>query len=295
MRFFKIIGTAAALCKLASQSTPFKNISILEKNTKTVSHAGAKYGNGNLNGNQNDGYYRRSSDDETEMKIEKRNLRISMPSDDIGDIDDYLVSEKKNTTNNNNNNNLNEDINNLTISSKSNIIIKNNDKDIIINSPNARLTLALYEYMAIGTSMSLQAVDTIVSCCLNDFKDIMDYQHAFREYIINTAANDPKFNKNKQTLLKNENQRIKNEKNSDDRDAISEDWEEEADENPPVLPADQYERTECPETVRTIINILITSSRFYRRAGKCNRNLFFIVILSHYLLWKIELSDFILF
>ena len=102
-------------------------------------------------------------------------------------------------------------------------------------------------------------------------------------------------NKNKQNLLKNENQRIKNEKNSDDRDAISEDWEEEADENPPVLPADQYERTECPETVRTIINILITSSRFYRRAGKCNRNLFFIVIFSHYLLWKIELSDFILF
>ena len=182
--------------------------------------------------------------------------------------------------------------NNSTSSLKSNIKII---KDTLMLSINARLTLSLYELSICDEDIILSNIDTIVSFILTDFNDIIDYQKKLREYSIqinpilkiNKNTNkDNNNNFNKHEIVNNSSNKKKityideddNDNDNDESDNDDdyyrqrEEWESEETMDLPILPADQFERMECPDTVRTMVDILIVCSRFYKRTGN---NLYF--------------------
>ena len=258
-----------------------RNLSILANNTKTKLNKMNTYRN--LNSFDSPIVSNNSSKYEIEMKKEERNNRS------IKNSKNQLITEDINFNQN--------DIyfpspdaskfNNSTSSLKSNIKII---KDTLMLSINARLTLSIFEFSICDEDIILSNIDTIVSFILTDFNDIIDYQRKLREYSLQTnpilkinknTGND----KNSSNKDERENKMINNNSNKkknryvdeDDNDGSDsdddyyrqrEEWESEETMDPPILPADQFERMECPDTVRTMTDILITCSRFYKRTGK---------------------------
>ena len=251
----QIIGTAAALCKKASEITPNKIYSVTQKKILNYRILQIPYNDSEKDGNSLHPY-NVSSDDYGEVKFEKNIVKnenlIVTGENEVGEFGANGVSNASNGVD------ISEGLTILNIATAtSQPTSKINDGNSVV-SPNARLTLAMFECVACGFHSSLQSIDAVVSATLCDFKEIVDYQHALREYTIAASTATDK-NKNKNNKV--EKSKI------EDFDDFSDYFQPES---PPTLPADQYERMDCPQTVRTIIDILISCSRFYRRAGAEN-------------------------
>ena len=125
-------------------------------------------------------------------------------------------------------------------------------------SPNALLTLTMFEWIVCGNSTPLHAIDFIVDSALNDFRSIMEFQNSVREqHIIATA----KIKKERKSL--HLSGRLSMEHKPEQVHQVNS-----GNENQPVLPQDKYDRTDNPRSVRSIIEVLLACSRIYRKAGK---------------------------
>ena len=125
-----------------------------------------------------------------------------------------------------------------------------------IASPNARLTLAMFEWVVCGGEPVLSSIDSIVMIALKDFQAILDFQNEVKDHHVAALV-----------ATKTQRRGSVGEKRSE-----LEDYSESVHrgENPFVVPSEAYARMDCPKSVRTIIEILLISSQIYRKAGKSN-------------------------
>lgn len=134
-----------------------------------------------------------------------------------------------------------------------------------IASPNARLTLAMFEWVVCGGEPVLLSIDSIVMIALKDFQVILDFQNEVKDHHVAALV-----------AAKTQRRGSVGEKRGD-----SEDYSESLHrgENPFVVPSEAYARMDCPKSVRTIIEILLICSQIYRKAGKNNTLIYFVSLL----------------
>ena len=123
-----------------------------------------------------------------------------------------------------------------------------------IASPNARLTLAMFEWVVCGGDPVLSSIDSIVLIALRDFQAILDFQNEVKDHHVGAIVSS-----------KTQRRGSVGEKRSD-----VEDYSDSVHrgENPFIVPSEAYARMDCPQSVRTIIEILLISSQIYRKAGQ---------------------------
>lgn len=222
----QVMGTSVALCKRASESLPSTAISLSGRPTF------------NLHPHPNN-------------------------TDIHPDTDNINLEINNNPNNHTNTDDINNNLSNLILSPEA----KDNDVDnnchisvsssVSVRSPNAGLSLAMLEWSSGETEKALKSIDYILTCTLNDYKILKEWENNIREYNISISV--------KNILIKSENKSksIFSKKNKYEYDEYYD-----TPNSPPRLPVDVLGRLENPHVIRGIIDVVIMCSGFYRRAGK---------------------------
>jgi hypothetical protein len=255
----QVVGTAAALCKLASGLTPLGPSSVADYiRLKIDSNSSSSSSSNNNSYNPKGAEARKGVKMESGPSSRERNVRLEKEEKDERDERD------KNSSRGHHYECEVEDIylsydTSEAVTSHTAPSISPQQPPYINNiaSPNARLTLALFEWVVCGGDPVLSSIDSIVTIALRDFRTIQDFQNEVKDHHVSALVQS-----------KTQRRGSVGEKRSE-----IDDYSESAHrgENPFVVPSEAYARMDCPQCVRTIIEILVISSQIYRKAGKSSK------------------------